>query len=102
MRLITFLSLFLSGLLEAKSDSATHIKNISALKDFKVELLYSVPKSQQGSWVAMCNDDKGRIVVSDQYGGLYRFSPPESGKQLKVADIEKVPAKISVACNSRM
>jgi len=97
LQMITFLLLFHSGLLEAKSDSATHVRNISALKDFKVELLYSVPKSQQGSWVAMCNDDKGRIVVSDQFGGLYRFSPPESGKQLKVADIEKVPAKIRAA-----
>ena len=26
---------------------------------FKIELLYSVPRDDQGSWVAMCQDDKG-------------------------------------------
>jgi hypothetical protein len=40
---------------------------------FKIELLYSVPRDDQGSWVAMCQDDKGRLIVSDQHGGIYRF-----------------------------
>ena len=48
-------------------------------KDFKVELLYSVPKDEQGSWVSMCVDPKGRLIVSDQYGRLYRITPPPLG-----------------------
>ena len=56
-----------------------------------------MPKPQQGSWVAMCNDDKGRIIVSDQFGGLYRFTPPAPGKKLKSEDIEPIPAKIRAA-----
>ena len=29
---------------------------LSGTADFKVELLYSVPKEEQGSWVSMCAD----------------------------------------------
>ena len=42
----------------------------------------------------MCNDDKGRIYASDQYGGLYRFTPPAPGQTLKPADVQKVPIDI--------
>ena len=55
---------------------------------FSVEKLYEVPKDQQGSWVAMCFDNKGRMIVGDQYGGLYRFAVPETGKKLVPEDIE--------------
>jgi putative heme-binding domain-containing protein len=97
-RLIAIL-LCLSSLSHAQSvsDSATPVRNIKAPDGFKVELLYSVPKPMQGSWVAMCDDDKGRIIVSDQFGGLYRFTPPAPGKRLNPADIEPVPAKIRAA-----
>lgn len=50
--------------------------NIKAPADFKVDLLYTVPKENQGSWVAMCSDPKGRLIVSDQYGKLYRLTVP--------------------------
>jgi len=73
---------------------ATPVSNIKTLPDFKVELLYSVPGGDQGSWVNLCTDDKGRIYASDQYGGLYRFSAPAAGQPLKPADIQKVPAEI--------
>jgi putative heme-binding domain-containing protein len=73
---------------------ATPVSNIKAPKDFKVELLYSVPGLEMGSWVNLCADDKGRIYASDQYGGLYRFTPPAPGKTLKPADVQKVPADI--------
>jgi len=99
IRFFITIGLCLGGTLLAQSvaNDATPVRNISVAKDFKVELLYSVPKPAQGSWVAMCNDDKGRIIVSDQFGGLYRFTPPAPGKQLKPSDIEKVPAKIRAA-----
>ena len=73
---------------------ATPVSNIRAPKDFKVELLYSVPGAEQGSWVNLCTDDKGRIYVSDQYGGLYRFNAPAPGQTLKPEDVQKVPADI--------
>jgi hypothetical protein len=49
---------------------------IKVAKDFKIELLYTVPNQQEGSWVAMCFDPKGRLIVSDQGGSLYRITLP--------------------------
>ena len=40
--------------------------------NFKAEHLYSPSENNNGSWVAMCFDDKGRMIASDQYGYLYR------------------------------
>ena len=94
---LVVLSLDISLHAQSVADSATPIRNIKAADGFKVELLYSVPKPVQGSWVAMCHDDKGRLIVSDQFGGLYRFRPPGPGKTLKQSDIEPIPAKIRAA-----
>jgi putative heme-binding domain-containing protein len=73
---------------------ATPVTNIKTLPDFKVELLYSVPGGEQGSWVNLCSDDQGRIYASDQYGGLYRFAAPAAGQPLKPADVQKLPTDI--------
>jgi putative heme-binding domain-containing protein len=96
-RLVAFLVLaglgHLSGSL-ADENRATPIERIKVAKDFRVELLYSVPMADQGSWINLCTDDRGRILVSDQYGGLFRFEPPPPGMPLEASAIEKVPAKI--------
>ncbi|YCM44557.1 family 16 glycoside hydrolase [Verrucomicrobiaceae bacterium 227] len=75
-------------------NEATPVANITKPEGFNVELLYSVPGGDQGSWVNLCNDDKGRIYASDQYGGLYRFTPPAPGQELKLSDIQKLPLDI--------
>lgn len=75
-------------------NTATPVDLIKAAKGFKVELLYSVPGTEQGSWVNLCTDDKGRLLVSDQFGGLYRITPPAAGQPVEAASIEKVPAAI--------
>lgn len=46
---------------------------------FKAELLYTVPKAEQGSWVTMTVDPKGRIIACDQYGKMYRITVPAIG-----------------------
>ena len=75
-------------------NKATPINRITAAKGFKVELLYSVPGVDQGSWVNLCTDNKGRLLVSDQFGGMYRITPPPAGSVVNRADVEKVPADI--------
>ena len=75
-------------------NKATPIDRIKAADGFKVELLYSVPGDEQGSWVNLCTDNKNRILVSDQFGGLYRITPPAAGAPLDSALIEEVPADI--------
>ncbi|MGB2500199.1 MAG: c-type cytochrome [Mariniblastus sp.] len=73
---------------------ATPVDRIKSAKGFKVELIYSVPSEKYGSWVNLCADDKGRLFVSDQFGGIYRLTPPALGEQLKTSDIQAVPAEI--------
>ena len=77
-----------------EGNSATPVDRIKAAKGFKVELLYSVPSEKQGSWVNLCTDNKGRLLVSDQFGGLYRIDPPAPGKTISAKDVRPVPAKI--------
>lgn len=75
-------------------NKATPIDRIKAAKGFQVELLYSVPGEDQGSWVNLCTDDKGRILVSNQFGNLYRITPPAAGMAVEQATVEKVPADV--------
>lgn len=75
-------------------NKATPIERMKVAKGFRIELLHSVPAPEQGSWVNLCVDDKGRIIASDQYGGLFRFASPPPGQVLDPAKIEKVPAEI--------
>lgn len=79
---------------EKPGSKATPVDRIKAAKGFKVELLYSVPGDEQGSWVNLCTDNKGRLLVSDQFGGLYRLTPPAKGQTLTTQDVQPVPAKI--------
>ncbi len=59
--------------------AATPVEKITLLPGFKAELLHSVPPEQQGSWVSMCVDNKGRLITSDQYGKLYRSTVSAPG-----------------------
>ena len=58
---------------------------------FKIELLYSVPRDDQGSWVAMCQDDKGRLIVSDQHGVSTVSLFPNLAKRLTLQVFSKSP-----------
>ncbi len=67
------------------------------LPGFQVELLYSVPKDEQGSWVSLTTDDKGRLIASDQGNkGLYRITPPAIGSN-EPTRVEHLDVKISAA-----
>lgn len=52
---------------------------VELLPGFTADLLYSVPKNEQGSWVAMTVDPDGNLITGDQYGGLYRVTVPPIG-----------------------
>ncbi len=75
-------------------NKATPVSRITKPEGFEVELIYSVPGVEQGSWVNLCSDDRGRVYASDQYGGLYRFTPPVSGEELQSSDIQKLDLDI--------
>ena len=65
---------------------------------FKVELVYTVPRETQGSWVSMCSSPDGSLFVSDQDDkGLYRVWPSKIGAGRKGTRVSKVPTDISNA-----
>ncbi len=77
--------------------AATDPKSLKVAKGFKVELLYEVPKAQQGSWVSITTDPKGRLITSDQYGALYRVTPPKLGGKAEDTKVEKLDIEIGAA-----
>lgn len=85
------LSLFVTASVQGQMQQATPVASIKLKDGFNVELLYSVPKAEQGSWVAMTQDDQGRLIVSDQYGSLYRVMPPALGGASSETKVEKIP-----------
>ncbi|MCH2372239.1 MAG: c-type cytochrome, partial [Pirellulales bacterium] len=70
------------------------INRIKAAKGFQVELLYSVPSEVHGSWVNLCTDNKGRLIVSDQFGKLYKITPPKRGETLAQDDVKPLNVDI--------
>lgn len=75
---------------------ATPVESLKVKDGFKVELLYTVPDSQ-GSWVNLCVDPKGRLITSDQYGKLYRITPPAVGVIGSAAKVEPLPVDLGMA-----
>jgi len=73
--------------------SATDPSALKVAPGFRVELLHSVPKEEQGSWVALAVDPRGRITAADQYGSLYRVTPPPIGTSAG-AKVERLDAKL--------
>jgi putative heme-binding domain-containing protein len=67
----------------AKADTAPGVAidaaTLKVPEGFRVEMLYNVPKAEQGSWVSMTEDAKGRLIVGDQYGGIFRVTVPPLG-----------------------
>ena len=58
---------------------------------FDAELLYDVPK-EQGSWVAMSFDPKGRLVISDQDDkGVFRVTLPTDSTPIAVESLDGFP-----------
>ncbi len=62
----------------------TAVEEIQVRPGFRVELIHAVPKSDEGSWVSMTVDPKGRLLACDQGGGLFRLTLPTAGAAAKV------------------
>jgi hypothetical protein len=61
-------------------------------KDFKLERIYRIP-SNQGSWVSMTLDGKGKLLCSDQYGKIYRVELAGESSDVTVATPLDIPLK---------
>lgn len=75
---------------EPMADQTDKLNKLKLPAGFKAEYLYGPSENKEGSWVAMCFDDKGRMIASDQYGGLYRLTVPAVGSANTLATSEKL------------
>lgn len=57
---------------------------------FKAEHIYSPGENEQGSWVGVTFDHKGRMIATDQYGALYRLEIPAIGAEDLSPKVEKL------------
>src|SRR5699024_4170530 len=49
-------------------------EHIQTLPGFEVQLLYTIPREEQGSWVALTVGPEGNLIASDQENkGLFRI-----------------------------
>ncbi|MGC3959676.1 MAG: c-type cytochrome [Verrucomicrobiota bacterium] len=86
---------FLSGKLLAESPHATAAETLSVPPGFKVELLRSAGP-EEGSWISMAIDSKGRLIISpqeDKYP-LLRVSLDRKGQ---ISHIDPIPAPVRQA-----
>ena len=74
--------------LDGTRSEATPAAQITLPPGFRAELLYSVPKTEQGSWVSLTDDPRGRLIVSDQAGSLYRVTPASGSGETTVEKLE--------------
>ena len=64
---------------------------------FHAELVYSVSLEDEGSWVSLTVDHRGRLIASDQYGALYRIQPPPIGESAAKTKVERLNVKVGAA-----
>ena len=73
---------------------ATPAEALVVLPGFKVELLFTADPAAEGSWINMCKDGKGRLIVSGQPGSRSSRFTIKDGK---VAKVEKLDLPITEA-----
>ena len=93
LRVASLMILAISASSAAAQNSGVPEK-LTLPEGFTAKVVYTVPNKEQGSWVSITTDPKGRLITSSQYGGLFRITPAEDGGEAKV---EKLTAKIGRA-----
>ncbi len=105
LSLITLVSLrfvYINKPVEDQGPEGPKVDKLKLPQNFKAEHLYSPSDNDNGSWVAMTFDDKGRMITSDQYGYLYRTTIPPVGANLskEKLQVEKLEIKTGEANNT--
>ncbi len=70
------------------------VERLKVLPGFKVELVHNVDRDDEGSWVSMTLDPRNRLIVSDQYGKLFRVTPSPIGGDPSETKVE--PLKVDI------
>mgnify|MGYP003631426415 CR=1 FL=1 len=94
--LIALMLVFMISSCEQSKDTVSSenknpkIEKLKLSPGFKAEHLYSPGDRDEGSWVAMTFDNKGRLITADQYGALYRLELSPIGSKELTPKIEKL------------
>ena len=75
---------------EAPLSSDPKVANLKLPAGFHADHLYGPSENEEGSWVSMTFDEKGRLLASDQYGAIYRMQLPAIGDTVTKVKIEKL------------
>jgi hypothetical protein len=75
---------------ETKEPLHPKLEKLKLISGFKAEHIYSPGENEQGSWVGITFDDKGRMIATDQYGALYRLEIPAIGSEDLTPKVEKL------------
>lgn len=70
---------------------------LQVIDGFAIERVYHVPIDEQGSWVSLTVDPKGRLIASDQDGDLYRITPFPIGGVAAATRVEKLDVDVGHA-----
>lgn len=85
-----------TGTIEAP-DGSYSAREMTIAPDFKLELLYVVPRAAQGSWVPMTWDNKGRLIVaSHNTEQMSRLTIPKVGEAGEVK-VEPIDVRLGAA-----
>jgi len=87
----------LAVLLQPLAQAAQETPKISLPPGFRAELVYKVPLEEQGSWVSLAVDDRGRLLTSDQNGSLYRIEPSPIGAEPTETRVERIDVDLGAA-----
>ena len=69
--LLVWLIFGLTGFARSAERAATPVSSITVQPGFRVELLRSAEKDE-GSWISMTFDDRGRLIVGLDHTGIAR------------------------------
>jgi putative heme-binding domain-containing protein len=75
---------------------ATQPDRIRLADGFRIELLHDVPRDREGSWINLCVDPQGRLIVAAENGTLYRLTIPPKDQNGSLI-IERIPVDVGQA-----
>ncbi len=87
---------------DSKLSSDPKVANLKLPEGFHADHLYGPSENQEGSWVSMTFDDKGRLIASDQYGTLYRMQLPAIGDTTTKVKIERISVPEKDTANNKV
>ncbi|MFY0654854.1 MAG: c-type cytochrome [Cyclobacteriaceae bacterium] len=73
------------------------VGDITIPEGFKLEELYKPGEHEQGSWVSITKDDKGRFYTSDQYGNIYLVDVIINDSGDASVEVQKLDLEIGLA-----